>query len=650
MVPCKQHFLVGRMSEIEIQSEAKPDTKACARRSDSERIVQRELVGILFKAPHRILVNIAVAALLLPLAWPVIPHGPLLVWFALVAIAVFARCWLYAAFSRRQPSPEESERWGSWFFIGSLTSACLWGASAGVLWLTPDITYHVLLAFVVAGMTAAAVTTNYAHLPSSYGFVLGAAAPLCIAFLAQGSLFYVVMGAMGVIFIVFLIAHARISHGVLINSLRLQMQNALLVDDLSAAKMGLEERVQERTLELEAANRSLQAEITTRTAAEEKLRHAQKMEAVGQLTGGVAHDFNNLLAVIKGNAETLMKFGEMPDDDRLAAIVRSADRGAELTNRLLAFSRRQKLQPTPVNLDDLIAGMRSMLARTLGENIEIEWSPNENPGLACIDAGQLENALLNLVINARDSMPQGGRVTIETANVDLGESDVAGHDDARPGSYVMLTVCDAGMGIPKNHLNRVFEPFFTTKDVGAGSGLGLSMVYGFVTQSGGHVSIESGVGKGTTVRLYLPRFLGDSSAVRPAPGIGDSMPGGNEALLVLEDDPDVRAFAAGLLGKLGYRVWQAEDGMQALSVLEQHGEIALVVTDVILPSGMSGPDFIQKALRLIPRLKAVYISGYAPEAHKMKASSLNEEAEILMKPFRTATLAQAIRSALDDEA
>jgi len=595
-------------------------------------------------------VNLVVSALLLPLAWPVIPHGLLITWFSLVAIAVLGRCLVFAAYDRRQPGPEEADRWGFLFLVGSLASAALWGASAGVVWLTPDITYHVLLAFVVAGMTAAAVTTNYAHLPSAYGFVLGAAAPLALAFLAQGSLFYLSMGIMGVIFIVFLIAHTRISHSVLANSLRLQMQNAALVEELSAAKSGLEERVQERTLELEAANRNLQAEITTRTDAEEKLRHAQKMEAVGQLTGGVAHDFNNLLAVIQGNAELLQNYPGMGDDTGLTAIVRSVDRGTDLTNRLLAFSRRQKLEPVPVNLDDLIAGMRLMLARTLGENIEIEWLPNKELGAACVDAGQLENALLNLVINARDAMPQGGRVTIETENVVLNERDLEGRDDALPGSYVMLTVRDAGMGIPKNHLTRVFEPFFTTKDVGTGSGLGLSMVYGFVMQSGGHVTIDSEVGNGTAVHLYLPRFLGDLPEAPAVPVKADSMPGGSEPLLVLEDDPDVRTFAASLLAKLGYRVWQAGDGRQALSVLEQHGEIALVLTDVILPSGMSGPDFVQEALKIRPTVKAIYMSGYTPEAHKMKASWLDKEATILMKPFRAATLASAIRSALDGSA
>jgi prevent-host-death family protein len=386
-------------------------------------------------------------------------------------------------------------------------------------------------------------------------------------------------------------------------------------------------------------------DITEMKQAEEQLRQAQKMEAVGQLTGGVAHDFNNLLAVIMGNAEILQD--RVGDDDRSTqAVIRAATRGAELTQRLLAFSRRQPLRPRTVDLDGLVAGMFELLARTLGETIEVEAVAGRGLRPALADPGQVENALLNLAINAQHAMPAGGKLTIETANVVLDAEYAATYLEVSPGDYVLLAVSDTGTGMAPEVLEHAFEPFFTTKDVGEGSGLGLSMVYGFAKQSGGHVTIYSEQGRGTTVKLYLPQAEG------PGPDTGEAVerdaPGAKgERILVLEDDPDVRTLAVSLLEGLGYEVLEAQDGKEALVVLARDSRVDLLLSDVVLPGGMSGPQLAEEARRRDPGLKILFMSGY-PEKAVRRNGSLGKSVEVLSKPFRKHDLAERVRAVLDD--
>ncbi len=405
-------------------------------------------------------------------------------------------------------------------------------------------------------------------------------------------------------------------------------------------------------------------DITERRKAEERLRQAQKMEAVGQLTGGVAHDFNNLLAVIVGNAELL---GERLGvaDRQVAAVLRAAGRGAELTQRLLAFSRRQPLKPQAIDLASRVAGMTELLTRTLGATIEI--SVASTPGLwrAAADPGQLENALLNLAINARDAMPEGGRLSISSANASLKANEIAAllagqapeaaleaalepGDPGKPRDYVVLSVSDSGTGMSPAVLARVFEPFFTTKDVGQGSGLGLSMVYGFTRQSGGFLAIESAPGHGTTVRLYLPR----AAAAAPTPEAGDradQLPRGHgETVLLIEDTRDVRELAIALLENLNYRVLAAANATEAGALLADNPGIDLLLADVTLPGGRSGPDFAETARRHNPALKVLFMSGYPAEALMPRAGDSGRDTPLLPKPFRKAALAKAVRNALDD--
>lgn len=378
---------------------------------------------------------------------------------------------------------------------------------------------------------------------------------------------------------------------------------------------------------------------------EELLRQAQKMEAVGQLTGGVAHDFNNLLMVIQGNAELLSLSLDGEFDNLMRPILRASKRGSELTQRLLAFSRRQTLQPRAIDLASLVAGMDGMLKRTLGETIKVETvvEPGLLPALA--DAGQVENALLNLAINARDAMRGGGRLTIECGNVQLDQAYVDGNPEVRAGAYVLLAVTDTGGGMPAEVLSHAFEPFFTTKEVGQGSGLGLSMIYGFAKQSGGHAAIFSEPGQGTTVRIYLPRA--DAAATEEDVWVSTEQPGGGEeTILVIEDDDEVRALTVSILGGLGYRVLDVGDAAAAREILANGGSPDLILSDIVLPGGISGSEFAEEARAAYPGLKIVFMSGYSAQAAQPNDFPGSDDV-LLKKPFQIGDLARIVRGALD---
>jgi PAS domain S-box-containing protein len=390
-------------------------------------------------------------------------------------------------------------------------------------------------------------------------------------------------------------------------------------------------------------------DLTERRTAEERLRQAQKMEAVGQLTGGVAHDFNNLLGVIIGNLDMLQhRLEAQGGGDQLHLVttaLRGATRAGVLTQRLLAFARRQTLQPTPLLVNGLITGMAEMLHRTLGETIAVETVLAAGVWQTLVDANQLESALLNLAVNARDAMPDGGKLTIEAANVHFDEQ-YAIQAEMPPGQYVGIFVSDTGVGMQPDVTAKAFEPFFTTKEPGQGTGLGLSQVYGFMKQSGGHAKIYSEVGVGTTIKLYLPRHYTSESEL-PASAAAVSLPqAAGEAILVVEDDPDVRATTTEMLRGLGYRVMEGTDAASGLRLLDAHRDIKLLFTDVGLPGGMNGRQLRDEAQRRRPGLKVLFTSGYARNAI-VHNGRLDVGVELLMKPFTYAELAARIRRALD---
>ena len=388
------------------------------------------------------------------------------------------------------------------------------------------------------------------------------------------------------------------------------------------------------------------SDISERVLLEDRLRQSQKLEAVGQLTGGVAHDFNNLLTVIIGNAELLQDELVLGSRLRMNAdmIAKAADRAADLTNRLLAFSRKQPLQPRILNVGDLVRDMQAMLQRTLGADIGIDCITPGDLWQTEVDPGQLETALLNLVINARDAMSGGGMLTIESRNVLLDDDYVSSEPTLVAGRYVMIAVSDTGQGIAPDMINRVFEPFFTNKEVGKGTGLGLSMVYGFVQQSGGHVRIYSELGHGTTVKLYFRAAAGEQPTAAMDP---PSRPhGGMETILVVEDDPSLLQQVCAQLLSLGYRVHSAANGQSALQVLRDHPEIDLLFTDIVLPGGMNGRQIAEAAQAVRPDLKVLYTSGYS-ENVIIHHHRLDPGIELLSKPYRRAELASRIRKVLE---
>ena len=389
--------------------------------------------------------------------------------------------------------------------------------------------------------------------------------------------------------------------------------------------------------------------ITHRMALEEQLRQAQRLEALGQLTGGVAHDFNNLLTVMMGNAELLTEMLDPDSGLRTLAemITGAAHRGAELTQRLLAFARRQALDPKPVGVNQLLITMGRLLHGTLGEDIEMEIQSEAALWLALVDPAQLESAVLNLCLNARDAMPQGGRLVIDTSNVNLDLEYTRLQTDLLPGPYVSIAISDTGVGIEPEHLNRVFEPFFTTKPKGKGTGLGLSMVYGFVKQSNGHIRIYSELGQGTTVRLYLPRYTGDPVETQP-PQLQEDPVGGDELVLLVEDDGLVRSYAQEQLERLGYRVISADNGRKALELIYQRPDIELLFTDVIMPGGMTGRELADAARQVRPDLKVLFTSGYS-ESAIIHHGRLDQGVQLLSKPYRRIDLARKIRHVLDQE-
>ncbi len=391
-----------------------------------------------------------------------------------------------------------------------------------------------------------------------------------------------------------------------------------------------------------------QAEAIAR--AQDQLRQAQKMEAIGQLTGGLAHDFNNLLTVVIGNLEMLQRREAQVVSERGRAAIENAMNGARraarLTSSLLAFARRQPLAPKPLDANAQIEGMSNLLDRSLTERVQVETILQPDLWGAHADANQLEAAILNLALNARDAMPDGGRLTIETANVVLDADYCRDNDEVEPGEYVGIFVGDTGHGMDGETQARAFDPFFTTKDIGQGTGLGLSQVYGFAKQSGGHVRIYSEPGRGTTIRLYLPRRDAPRIEAAPPGRLAAPAPGGSETILVVEDEDGVRAHSTAILEELGYRVLTAPDGPAGLEIVRRHPEIKLLLSDLGLPKGMDGEQLALLARRHMPGLKVLFVSGYA---HSVVAhdGQLPDGTELITKPFTFQTLAQRVRSLLD---
>jgi PAS domain S-box-containing protein len=388
-------------------------------------------------------------------------------------------------------------------------------------------------------------------------------------------------------------------------------------------------------------------DITDLRATQQQLQQAQKMEAIGNLTGGMAHDFNNLLGIIIGNLDMLRDSAPLSSDDGelLGDALDAATRGADLIRRLLAFSRRQPLQPRPIAVNEMVSGIVGLLGRTLGEDIPISLDLAADIWPVRADPAQIEASLVNLATNARDAMPDGGRLMIATANRHLDADYAAGHDELTPGDYAMIEVSDTGAGIPPDVMARIFEPFFTTKEVGKGTGLGLSMVFGFAKQSGGHINVYSEPGAGTTFRLYLPRDGQDAMPAEEAAAVEPEGAGEGETVLIVEDNPGMRRIVRRQLVELGYRVLEADGAAAALDILAREN-VALLFSDIVMPGGMNGIALAEKAISDRPQIKIILTSGF-PDAH---LGDQVANIRLLSKPYRRADLAQAVREALEGAA
>ncbi len=429
------------------------------------------------------------------------------------------------------------------------------------------------------------------------------------------------------------------------------------------SKMNLQTNVQRRTLSWSlipiAESNTVQGyvnDITERLNLEAQLRHTVKMDAVGQLAAGVAHDFNNILTIIQGHADLLLQSGSLkPGDDKsVKQISSAAQRAGKLIKQLLMFSRKQVMQPVHVNLNETVANLSPMLQGLLGEKTTFQFFPAPDLPALYVDVGMIEQILLNLVINSRDAMPDGGRLTLSTSRQTLDPVAVVLNPEARPGSFVCLTVTDTGSGMDARTMAHLFEPFFTTKEVGKGTGLGLATVYGIMKQHEGWVVVESQVGVGTTFTLFFPDAGKGPAAAAKRPGQGDTqyamrqnMATGTETILVAEDEPVLRELVVNILEFCGYRIYQAETGPAAVKVWEEHrGEIKLLLTDMVMPGGMTGRQLAERLQKDEPALKVVYTSGYSP-GMAGKDIALLEGFNFLAKPYPPSKLAQVVRESLD---
>ncbi len=432
------------------------------------------------------------------------------------------------------------------------------------------------------------------------------------------------------------------SESVMLEALRWGAQDYIVKDKLTATTLNIATTKAREIFQLKR----------NRNRAEDQLAQVRRMEAVGQLTSGVAHDFNNLLTVVLGNSRLLKRrvldteseFSREDAAKKIDAIETAANKGADLVRRLMIFTRQSPLSQEVAELNPLIADITELLKRTLGETIEVETLMASDAWPVSIDVGEFDNMIINFAVNARDAMPRGGKLLIETANVMLDESYTFRHPDVAPGPYVMIAISDTGTGMDQDTMNRIFEPFFTTKPAGEGTGLGMSMAYGFVQQSRGHITVYSELGHGTVFRIYLPRVRVESDTEIWQEE--ESMPEGCETVLVAEDDDEVRATAVKMLEKLGYRTLQAKNGAIALEMLKKgHRDIDIVFTDIIMPGGMSGIELVRQMREYYPSIKALYTSGYSENAIPDYHLSVGEE--LLSKPYRRETLATKIRKILE---
>jgi len=572
-----------------------------------------QVVALFEQMPIALGVNFVNAALTASLLTQIAARPFPLAWFGVVAVVTAAR-WVLWRRHRANSAEFEPRRWSALAICGSLLGGLCWGIGGAVMFPMVPQLGQLLLTIVIAGMCTGAVIISASHLPTLLAFLLSAASPMAARFFGEGTATDAVLGAMTVVFVAALALAGRQLNRIFADGMRLRF-------------------------ELNEANLRLQAEITEHRATEAALRQAQKLEAVGHLTGGIAHDFNNLLTVVIGNLA--LARGRANGNPAILPLLenamQAAERGVAQIQRLLGFARRQRLDPRSVDLNRLIAGIKPLLQQTLGPGVNLMIAVDDHLAPARVDANQLELAILNLTINARDAMPTGGsvRVGLENRRTDRGSPP-----DLAPGDYVALSITDTGAGMDEATLAQALDPFFTTKEPGAGSGLGLPTVQGFAAQSGGAVRISSKPGAGTTVELWLPKA--DEPPDRPAGPVRSESPIVQAAasILLCDDDDDVRRFVGEFLGSVGYTIHEANGPRAALDILEHQAEIDLLIVDYAMPE-MNGLETIRRAQQRRPDLRLLLITGYAGAVGTAAVGI-----PLLRKPFAPEELARRVAEIL----
>jgi signal transduction histidine kinase/CheY-like chemotaxis protein len=618
---------VSRGIEISTVAQHPPQATDAAVHAEQIRTLYSQSLAILIVNP----LNAAIVAAVL---WPWADPGLLTGWVAAMMAVTVVRVELRARYLRAQPPSPEHTVWARRFVWSVLATGLLWGLGGAVFYQARAIIPELVLVFVIGGMVAGASGTMALHVPAFLAFTASAILPVTARIVAEGDAPHIAMGALAIVYGVAMWLLANNSNRALTESFRLRFENQDLLARLSAAQVSLAETNQ--NLELRVVERGAALERQT-----EALRDAQRMESVGLLAGGVAHDFNNLLTVILGNVEMLITdIRKVQDRSRLEEIRSAANRGATLVSQLLAFSRRQVMVRQVLDLNAIVIEVRPLLTRLIGEHIELRVSLAEAALPIQADPMQIQQTIINLATNARDAMPAGGILTIETGRVD----EVPAGTTLPPGRYVMLSVRDTGVGMDTATIRMAFHPFFTTKDVGKGTGLGLASVHGIVEQSGGHVYVESELGRGSCFRVLLPRVGVETvdAVIPPRKTTAADAPQA-ATVLIAEDEALVRGVVVRVLGGAGYTVIQAQNGAQALEMVRAHQTpIDLVITDVVM-ARMGGLDLAKQLSVERPGLPVLLISGYNRE------EMLDDPAHtigFLQKPFTPSELLEKVASLL----
>ena len=580
----------------------------------STAIRSEQLRAVFRQMPIALVVNLVNSALTTAVLLSLTARRLPLVWFLVVVLVTNGRWLLWRHYRRAFPESESTSWWPALAVLGSLAAGSCWGIGGVLLFPIVPASGQMFLAFVIGGMCAGAVVLSAPHLPTLLAFLLSGSLPMAVLFLVKGTAADTSMGLTIVVFATALSLAGAHLNRFFTDAMRLRF-------------------------ELDEANRHLQAEIAEHRATEAALRQAQKLEAMGQLTGGIAHDFNNLLTVVIGNLQLARSRAGQNSAvfPLLESASRAAERGATLIQRLLAFARRQRLDPQSVDLAGLVKSIAGLLQQTLGHEIHLEIVEDADLAPARVDANQLELAILNLAINARDAMPNGGVLRVELRNRRSGAVAPA---ELTAGEFVILSMIDSGTGMDEATLAHAFDPFFTTKEVGSGSGLGLSTVQGFALQSGGAVQIRSKPGYGTTVDLWLPQAEEPPAAAIASERPAFDLPPGTGNILLCDDDDDLRRLLGELLSSNGYTVHEAGGPEAALGILSSNVTVDLLVVDYAMP-GTNGAEIIRRARRLRPGLRALLISGHA-EAPGAEIRGV----PLLRKPFGPAVLSQTVSEIL----